>query len=167
MKSRIQILFVMAFTILVVHGQNNRSQAPIEFDAEEMLHLVNQARMENRRCGGKKHKATHPLKWNEALARAAQKHANDMGDKEFFSHEGSGGSTVVMRVEREDYQWRAVGENVAMGQRSVEQVVEGWLDSPGHCSNIMNPDFTEMGAAVSDKGEYWVQVFAAPRDASK
>lgn len=86
-----------------------------------------------------------------------------MADNDFFDHTGSDESTVVVRVEREKYLWRAVGENVAMGPRSVPQAVEGWLDSPGHCSNIMNGDFTEMGAALSHNGQYWVQVFAAPR----
>ncbi|PRZ01696.1 Cysteine-rich secretory protein family protein [Marinilabilia salmonicolor] len=135
----------------------------VEFDKQQMLELVNNARMTKRRCGGKKHDAVAPLQWNRKLAQAAQKHADDMGDNDFFDHTGSDKSTVVVRVEREEYLWRAVGENVAMGPRSVSEAVKGWLDSPGHCSNIMSDGFTEMGAALSNNGQYWVQVFGAPR----
>lgn len=135
----------------------------VEFNQEEMLELVNKARVEKRRCGGTRHDAVRPLRWDDKLAHAAQKHANDMADNDFFDHTGSDKSSVVDRIEREKYLWRTVGENVAMGPRSVGEAVQGWLDSPGHCSNIMNGDFTEMGAALSHDGKYWVQVFAAPR----
>ena len=160
---KIFIIIGLIFSSILVNGQDRSEQKPIKFDKDEMLRLVNEARMEKRRCGGKRHQATHPLEWNEKLAAAAQKHADDMGDNDFFDHTGSDGSTIVIRVEREDYLWRAVGENVAMGPRSVAVAVKGWLDSPGHCSNMMNPDFTELGAALSKDRKYWVQVFAAPR----
>lgn len=160
---KIFIIIGLIFSSILVNGQDRSEQKPIKFDKDEMLSLVNEARMEKRRCGGKRHQATHPLEWNEKLAAAAQKHADDMGDNDFFDHTGSDGSTIVIRVEREDYLWRAVGENVAMGPRSVGVAVQGWLDSPGHCSNMMNPDFTELGAALSKDRKYWVQVFAAPR----
>lgn len=155
------------FTILLLFSggllfAQSSKEAAVEFDKREMLEQVNEARMEKRRCGGTRHAAVPPLTWNAKLAQAAQKHANDMAENNFFGHEGSDKSSLVDRIEREKYQWRAVGENVAMGQRSVVQVVEGWLESPGHCSNIMNGDFTEMGAALSHDGKYWVQVFAAP-----
>ncbi|MFO8000094.1 MAG: CAP domain-containing protein [Marinilabilia sp.] len=156
------LLLLMVFSPLT-RGQVNENSDVVQFDKDEMLQLVNEARAESRRCGGKKHEATHPLVWNEKLAEVALVHANDMADNEFLDHTGSDGSTIVVRVEREDYVWGAVGENLAMGPRSVAEVVEGWLDSPGHCSNIMNPDFKELGAAISDDGKYWVQVFAAPR----
>ena len=61
--------------------------------------------------------------------------------------------------------WRTVGENVATGQSTPEQVVAEWLDSPRHCANIMDADFTEMGVAVASNasGVYWAQVFGAPQ----
>ncbi|WP_462319503.1 CAP domain-containing protein [Marinilabilia sp.] len=136
----------------------------VEFNQKEMLEMINEARMEKRRCGGSRHDAVKPLQWDEKLANAAQKHADDMANNDFFDHTGSDKSSVVDRIEREKYLWRTVGENVAMGPRSVGEAVQGWLDSPGHCSNIMNGDFTEMGAALSHDGKYWVQVFAAPRE---
>ncbi|MGO1693891.1 MAG: CAP domain-containing protein [Marinobacter sp.] len=56
----------------------------------------------------------------------------------------------------------------AAGQNSVDQVVDGWLSSPGHCANIMRVEFTEMGAARieapgSKYSPVWTQVFARPR----
>ncbi|HCJ28080.1 MAG TPA: hypothetical protein DHV63_01935, partial [Pseudomonas sp.] len=60
------------------------------------------------------------------------------------------------------------GENIAAGQGSAEQAVSSWLASPGHCQNIMNPGFTEMGAAYATNPRsaatiYWTQVFGTPR----
>ncbi|MFW6043921.1 MAG: CAP domain-containing protein [Marinilabiliaceae bacterium] len=162
MIKKFSLLLLLTFPALG-WGQNNENSVDVLFDKDEMLQRVNEARSESRRCGGEKHEATHPLVWNEKLARAAQAHANDMAEHEFFDHTGSDSSTIVMRVERQDYVWGAVGENVAMGPRTVAEVVEGWLKSPGHCSNIMNSDFREIGAAISEKGYYWVQVFGAPR----
>ena len=66
------------------------------------------------------------------------------------------------------YRERLVGENIAYGPKSVEEVVQGWLDSTGHCENIMDPRFAEMGIGyaagkASRRGLYWVQLLAAPR----
>jgi uncharacterized protein YkwD len=159
-KLLIFILLIISFSN--AKGQNEEKATGV-FDAQEMIDLVNAARMEKRRCGGQMQAATHPLVWNDTLASAAQKHARDMAENDFFDHTGSDGSTLVIRVEREEYQWSAVGENVAWGPRSVMDVVQGWLDSPGHCSNIMSSEFTEMGAAFDENGNYWVQVFGKPR----
>jgi uncharacterized protein YkwD len=61
-----------------------------------------------------------------------------------------------------------VGENIAAGQPTAEQVVAGWLKSAGHCANLMDPDFSEMGVAFAvapqrGKAIYWAQLFATPR----
>jgi uncharacterized protein YkwD len=67
------------------------------------------------------------------------------------------------------YKEKLVGENIAYGPESVEEVVRGWLDSPEHCENIMDPRFAEMGIASAAgrsgprRGLYWVQLLAAPR----
>ena len=68
-----------------------------------------------------------------------------------------------MRAERAGYDWREIGENVATGQATAEQVVAEWLGSPHHCANIMGAEFTEMGVAfaASPSGVYWAQVFGA------
>jgi uncharacterized protein YkwD len=102
------------------------------------------------------------------LTEAASRHASDMARHRSVDHRGSDASLPAERVSRAGYRWRAVGENIAAGQPNADAVVAGWLDSPGHCANIMGPDFKEMGvafalAASGDPGIYWVQVFAAPK----
>ena len=129
-----------------------------------MLELVNATRIEARMCGTLERAAVSTVQWNTSLAAAAQFHANDMTVNNFFSHTGSDGLGVVDRVEATGYVWRAVGENIAAGQLDVAAVHQGWVDSQGHCVNIMNSAFTEVGAACvsdpgTDFGNYWVVVF--------
>jgi uncharacterized protein YkwD len=133
-----------------------------------VLMLANQARSRARRCGGQSFPAAPPLKLVSQLNEAAREHARDMAKHSRLAHEGTDGSTPAIRVSRERYAWRIVGENVASGPTTAEEVMEGWLASPGHCENLMNPRFTDMGIAYvvdsrSESGVYWAQEFAAPR----
>jgi uncharacterized protein YkwD len=132
-----------------------------------VLALVNEARVRGGDCGPEGTFApAHPLRWEARLALAAERHAVDLRDNVGTgSHSGSDGSDVVDRVERTGYRWRWVAENVAWsvgGEMTPEEVVAGWLASPGHCRNILSPNFTDIG--VGKAGAYWVQVFAAPQD---
>jgi uncharacterized protein YkwD len=133
-----------------------------------ILKLVNAARAKARTCGDRKFAAASPLAWNAVLGDAAFVHSRDMANQNYFSHEGKDGSQPGDRARRAGYKWRRIGENIATGQGSPQEVVAGWLSSPGHCVNIMNRDFTEMGAAYavnsdSDTTIYWTQVFGTPR----
>lgn len=133
-----------------------------------ILALVNEARSRPRRCGSKSHKAAPPLALSAVLTRAALKHAQDMASHNHFEHTGTDGSTPAQRVEKVGYAWYAVAENIAAGARTADEVVAGWLDSPGHCSNLMGATYTQMGIAYavnakSDAGIYWAQEFARPR----
>jgi uncharacterized protein YkwD len=132
----------------------------------EVLRLVNAARAEPRTCGGKRFAAAPPVAWNAKLAAAALAHSRDMAARNDFRHEGKGGSGAGDRARQEGYRWRRIGENIATGQGSPQQVVSGWLASPGHCANIMDRGFTEMGAAYAinpDTGTeiFWTQVFGS------
>lgn len=134
----------------------------------KVLELVNAARAKDRLCGNKRFPATHPVTWNEKLAQTALAHSTDMANRNYFQHKGKDGSVVGTRAQRSGYRWRNIGENLAAGQGSAQQAVEGWLASPGHCSNLMSRDFREMGAAYavnpkSDLSIYWTQVFGTPR----
>ncbi|MGQ0384356.1 MAG: CAP domain-containing protein [Gammaproteobacteria bacterium] len=146
-------------------------EAPAARDAVavggRVLELVNQARSRPRRCGRKELDAAPPLVPSEALRRAALAHATDMAARNVLNHAGHDGTTPGERVARAGYRWRFTGENIAAGQPTPERVVADWLESPRHCANIMDPDFTQTGVAfayepASDKGIYWAQVFAAP-----
>jgi uncharacterized protein YkwD len=134
---------------------------------EKVLSLVNAARSKPRKCGRQSFPAVPPLTLSAMLNRAALVHSQDMAKNDFFEHRGSDGSMVGDRASRVGYRWRNVAENVAIGAETAEIVVEGWLKSPGHCVNIMSPDYTEMGIAYvtepkSEPGIYWTQVFARP-----
>ena len=134
----------------------------------ELHTRINQARAQARRCGEQWFPSAAPLQLQARLHRVAQDHANDMATHHYFSHTGRDGSQVGERARRAGYEWRTVGENLAAGQPTAEGAVQGWLDSPGHCANLMRASFTEMGLAFavnlgSPSGIYWVQVLAAPR----
>jgi uncharacterized protein YkwD len=134
----------------------------------QVLKLVNRARGKGRTCGNAYHEAAPPLHWSAKLGAAALAHSRDMAEHNNFGHKGSNGGTVATRASAEGYPWRSIGENVATGRAKPEQVMKGWLSSPGHCANIMSASFTEMGAAYalnpeSDTMIYWTQVFGRPR----
>ena len=136
--------------------------------SREVLQLVNQARAAGRKCGSRSFHAAAPLTLSPVLERAAQAHAKDMAKHSLFEHRGSDGSEPAVRVTRTGYPWRTVAENIAAGGPDAQTVVRGWLDSPGHCTNLMGAQFSEMGVAYavdpkSRAGIYWAQVFASPR----
>jgi len=133
-----------------------------------VLEQVNEVRAQAQNCGAELFEPAQPVRWNDTLGASALAHSRDMADQGYFSHVSPEGSNVGDRARRDGYRWRSIGENIAAGQSSVGQVVSGWMQSPGHCSTIMNPDFTEMGAAYSvnessPSGIYWTQVFGRPR----
>lgn len=135
---------------------------------KDILERVNAARAESRTCGSRSFQAAPALSWNAKLGDAALAHSRDMAEQNYFSHGAPDGSQVSDRASRAGYSWQRIGENIAAGQGSADQVMAGWLASPGHCSNIMNPDFSEMGAAYaieenSAAVSYWTQVFGTPR----
>ena len=108
------------------------------------------------------------MRLSETLAGVAFGHAADMAQHNYFEHQDRSGRSPAERVRAVGYQEKLVGENIAYGPKSAEEVVQGWLDSPGHCENIMDPRFAEMGIAyaagrASRRGLYWVQLLADPR----
>jgi len=129
--------------------------------------LVNEARSQGRRCGSERFAAAPPLRISSELTDAADEHARDMVRRKFFEHRGSDGSQPKDRVKRAGYRSKLTGENIALGPESAEEVVAGWLKSPGHCANIMEPRFQDIGIGLASgrkRGQiYWVQEFGAPR----
>jgi uncharacterized protein YkwD len=134
-----------------------------------ILEGVNAARAAGQVCGSQAFPPAPPLRWNEQLGEAALAHSSDMAAKRYFNHTGKDGSVVGDRARRAGYSWTRIGENIAFGSYTPQDVLAGWLASPGHCSNIMNRDFTEMGAAYAVTPEqrsgviYWTQAFGKPR----
>ncbi len=130
-------------------------------DQREMIKLVNQARQKGVYCGKTWQKPVAPLKWDDQLEKAAADKSYDMYKNNYFEHTSSDGETLTDRLNKISYAWQTIGENLAMGPTSVKQTVDTWLNSEGHCRNIMKPEFTHFGAA--QYGIYWTQVFAKPK----
>jgi uncharacterized protein YkwD len=129
---------------------------------DDFLAAVNEARSVNRMCGNTPIGPAPPVSWSADLAMAAYLHSSDMATGQFLSHTGSDGSSPGDRITREGYFWTAYGENVAVNYPTVAAVMQGWLGSEGHCRNIMNPAFTEIGAGYaigqyssSPAARYW------------
>ncbi len=123
-------------------------------DADQILDFVNQERTS---------RGLSALTLNSQLTAAAVTHARDMADNGFFSHTGSDGSHVGDRATAAGYSWTAVGENIGQADVSAEEIVDLWMNSPGHRANILGPDFTELGVGTDDGGtKLWVQVFGTP-----
>lgn len=136
--------------------------APDEGSAfrNSLLQEVNAVRTAGCRCGGQQMPPVAPLRWNPQLETAASRHVRDMAQSNQLSHTGSNGSDVGQRATKAGYTWGGIAENIAQGHRDVPSVVAGWVKSPGHCMNIMNSDYQDMGVARED--DYWTQVFGKP-----
>ncbi|HEX5737259.1 MAG TPA: CAP domain-containing protein [Hydrogenophaga sp.] len=133
----------------------------------DLLQRINAARATARQCGPNAMPAAAPLSWHTRLFSAAARHSKDMAENNYFSHTSLDGRSMGQRVSDEGYAWKAVGENIAAGQSSVNVVMSGWLSSPGHCANIMRATFTQVAVACvhqtgSSYGRYWTMVLAKP-----
>ncbi len=132
-----------------------KTAKPVDPIASELLAAHNAER---------KKEGLEPLQLSEKLTRAALLHAKDMAEHHKLDHTGTDKSTVVERVKRQDYPYILVGENIAFGQKDVDEVMTTWMESPGHRANIL-AKFTEMGGAlVKDDGDvnYWCVDFGTP-----
>lgn len=147
-----------------------QSSCAIPDFAAAALAAVNQRRAAGATCGSRgSFAAAAPLRWCTPLAEASAAHSADMATKNYFSHTSADGRTMTDRVNATGYAWASLGENIAAGYPDIERVVEGWMRSDGHCANLMNPAFDEMGlacvqgAAGSAYGNYWTQNLALKR----
>ncbi|WP_130904732.1 CAP domain-containing protein [Pseudomonas sp. Sample_22] len=135
-------------------------------EGQKLLAELNAARTKSRQCGAQSFNATTPLAWNATLGAAAETHSRAMANNNFFDHKDRDGRTPGDRAELAGYNFQQIGENIAAGQDTVRKVVDGWLASPGHCANLMNPQFNELGAAYANDpksyaGIYWTAMFGA------
>lgn len=133
----------------------------------EIVARINAVRSQGRNCGTTAYAATTPLSWNSKLANAAGNHSTDMANNNYFDHTGLNGSTPATRANAAGYNYTYVGENIAAGYADFDSVINGWLGSSGHCANLMNPNYKEIGMACakntgSTYGLYWTQVFGSP-----
>lgn len=135
---------------------------------EAVLQQVNAARARGANCGGQSFGAARPVSWNDQLTTAATGHSKDMAERNYFEHASPEGRGVSQRASASQYNWKSVGENLAAGDTTVNDVVRGWMQSPDHCTNIMEPAFADMGVACMQRpgtqyGTYWTMVLGRRR----
>jgi uncharacterized protein YkwD len=152
---------IIALVLLVPVNLFSKQKAGPSFK-QEFLERINRTRQQGCKCGTMYMKPVPPLTWNDQLETAAFGHAKDMARHNYFDHTSRDGRTSDQRVLAAGYDYKgyksyAVGENIAFGQESIAEVSDGWFKSEGHCKNLMNPDFKEIG--VAQYNTYWVQEF--------
>lgn len=135
-----------------------------------LLARINQVRAGGANCGSDGVFGAAPaVAWNDLLTAAADGHSKDMAAKNYFSHTSADGRTLADRVNATGYAWTSLGENIAAGYPTVNAVMDGWIASPGHCANLMNAGFAEVGvacvagAAGDTYSTYWTMDLGRPR----
>jgi uncharacterized protein YkwD len=161
MTTKLNIVIATAL-LLMAAMPASAQQKPDDAFKNAFLQNINNKRAQGCKCGTTFMPPVAPLTWNDVLANAALGHARDMGEHNYFSHESLDGRTSEQRIMAAGYNFNnyrsfAVGENIAFGQESIDEVMRGWFKSVDHCKNLMNPDFKEIGIAQYDR--YWVQDF--------
>ena len=167
--------------ILVSEEEANKN-ADLSYEKSQYLDAINNARAHNQDCGTKGlFSATTALAWNDYLYNASYEHSKDMAVNNIFDHDGSDTETDLTAkakelgrgshgYERIDYNGYTSasrsGENIAAGYSSTEDVIKGWIKSDGHCANLMNPNYEDVGMALykkdgTDYKYYWTQNFGA------
>ena len=124
--------------------------------ADLMLDLVNTQRSKA---------GAGPLAMDVDCMAASKAHTEDQASHLFMGHVGSDGSTLSDRITATGFKWDAIAENVAEGQKTVEEVMTAWMNSPEHRANLLNPVYTRFGYCQqvgSDGNIYWTQDFAHP-----
>jgi uncharacterized protein YkwD len=130
--------------------------------AYRVVQLTNQYRQQN---------GLLPLAVNTQLSQAAQNYSKTMATQDFFDHVGLDGSMPWDRMEAAGYPYTRAAENIAAGQITPAEVVQAWIDSPGHRANILTPDLQEIGVGyfnlANDTGNinynrYWTQLLGTP-----
>lgn len=133
---------------------------------DEVLQRTNAQRAVGATCGGQPLPPAPAVGPHPQLRAAARRHAGDMAQRDYFDHETPEGYGPMQRAQAAGYMGHLVGENIAAGQRTPAEVVAAWLESPGHCVNLMEPRFRYLGVGFvvdsNDRyGEYWVQNFGS------
>jgi len=136
------------------------SSAPVRELRLAVVCLVNQERA---------HYHLPALRQVPKLISSAQSYTTEMVLDDFFSHTGPGGSTPGVRITAAGFRWSWAGENIASGYPTPQSVVTAWMDSPGHCYNILAPVFADIGVGVSPESvaqahgpATWTEDFGLP-----
>lgn len=100
-----------------------------------------------------------PLQFDAALQKSAKQKSADMANNHYFSHTSPTYGSPFDQMKMNGITYRAAAENIAMGQRTAQEVVTAWMNSEGHRKNILTPGFTHIGIGYDANGNYWTQQF--------
>lgn len=135
----------------------------LETPTHRIFAAVNRVRSSGTWCGTQWHAPAPPLRWEARLAAAAQNHSESMATGGYFDHVDLAGQTPFMRMNALGYVFSVAAENISAGKSVPEEVVAWWLQSAGHCANLMNPTFVETGVGYATAWDayvhYWTQTF--------
>ncbi|TFB13398.1 sporulation protein [Filobacillus milosensis] len=134
-------------------AQQDQSQSSeLQAFEQQVVELVNQERQK---------RGLQPLKVSVELSDVAREKSRDMAKNNYFSHTSPTYGSPFNMMKQFGIDYRAAGENIAMGQRSPEQVMNGWMNSDGHRKNILSSNFTHIGVGYveSNGSTYWTQMF--------
>ena len=132
---------------------------------DDMLIEVNLRRGEGAYCDQDYYPPVPPLEMNTYLRLSSRLHSHDMSVQDYFEHTGLDGRSPHERIRDAGFQGAApTGENISGGYATAAESVEGLMNSPGHCRNIMDPEYTVVGMGYaytpdSYYGHYWTQNF--------
>ncbi len=127
----------------------SQSQQLNEFE-QQVVELTNQERTAQ---------GLEPLKVDTELSKVAREKSRDMAANNYFSHDSPNYGSPFDMMKQFGIAYQTAGENIARGQRTPQQVVDGWMNSEGHRENIMNPNFTHIGVGYVEQGNHWTQQF--------
>lgn len=128
----------------------DKNDAEVSDYEKEVVDLVNEIRREY---------GLSELTLNTELSAVARAKSLDMKDNQYFDHTSPTYGSPFDMMKTFGISYRAAGENIAMGYRTPEAVVEGWMNSEGHRANILNSSFKEIGVGYVSSGNYWTQMF--------
>ncbi|HVY44353.1 MAG TPA: CAP domain-containing protein [Minicystis sp.] len=129
----------------------------------QVLAETNVRRARGATCGSQSFGPAGPLAPNAALQQAARAHSKDMATRNYFDHVSPEGVNPEQRTRAAGFKGSGMGENIAAGDRTAAAVVNGWMNSPGHCVNIMDPHYKSLGVGYAEGAgsyhTYWTQDF--------
>jgi uncharacterized protein YkwD len=163
MKS-LRLVLIFCFFVFLQHAlpgsfiQSSQSTPKTYVDKDLVLELVNKHRINGYQSDYVSLPPAEPLIWDDTLALAAFNHCTDMYENNFHSHKGSEASLPGNRLKKLGYKCKTWGENIAKGYRMERNVINGWMLSYGHRSNIMTQKFRKIG--VARVGNYWTMVLS-------
>lgn len=148
---------LFALLLLLISGgcdlyvrRSNPVPLYVHQNARDLMKIVNRYRVRN---------GLHPLEWDGYLYFICLNHAQDMRERDYFSHYSPDYLGPFDRLRNARVEYFYAGENIAHGQMTPEKVLSDWLHSPAHKRNIESVLYTHHAVAYDPVGNYWTHMF--------